>query len=132
MLRNLVCVLMLVSIDGCVYCQIKIKNATDGTIRIKTTHTREPVVIRAGNSKAFGHASGDLLVESNGKTLKFEDVGVCGKSPPYSHGGFVFNWRCAHFLIDKNLQIYALHPGEKTVNLKIAQPQGYPKVGIEQ
>src|ERR1051325_9970342 len=129
MFRALLSHLLLIPISGCVYCQAKIRNATDETIRVKTIHTGEVVTISPGHSTKFAHSGGDLLVEAKAKLLMFRDVGVFVGTGQYSHHGAIFNWVCTHFLLDKHWRIYALRPGARTVDKNCPQPEGYPKTG---
>ena len=79
------------------------------------------------------NSAGDLVVttETNG-VLQFARVAPFDVDRKYHgtrHSCFGPNSVTLNVLIETNLQLYVVMPGEKSVDAQVDQPKGYPKIG---
>lgn len=132
----LLCSLFLGLLTGCyTTLYVNFGNATNDKIWAQRANTREFIEVRVGQFKKFPHSGGDLVVKTGfNSAFKFESISPAYIGSPYRGGrdnivgpdSIVLN-----LLLQTNMQIYVLLPGQKTIDEKIEQPKGYPKRGEE-
>jgi hypothetical protein len=112
--------------------QVNFGNGTATTIKVKSSQTGQEITVPPGKFGKLPHAIGDLIVttQTNGQ-FKFSGV-----EPPvlddflvkqesfFGPGYFTLN-----MILETNMQLYVLMPGEKAVAKNVQQPNGYPKIG---
>ena len=133
------CVLAL-AICGCapLKMSVDIRNGTAEPIKVTSSETGRSVHILARHSEAISHSSGDLIVTTAAnRQFRFEDVrpDTDGPDSPFNSSrdafGPISGKFVLHVLLDTNMDLFAILPGQSVVTDAYAQPRGYPKRGQE-
>lgn len=108
-------------------------NGTAMNIRVLSSETGQEVEVAPSSFKKLPHSSGDLVVtaQSNGK-LRFRRVApfdVDRKYYSFKHSIFRPNSVTLNVMMETNMLLYVVMPGSMSVDEKVEQPKGYPKVG---
>ena len=112
--------------------QVNFGNGYVSVVNVKSSQTGQEITVPPRKFRKLPHASGDLIVTTQtGGQFKFSDI-----EPPFldkylvkKESVFGPGYVTLNTMLETNMQLYVLRPGEKAVNTKVQQPFGYPKVG---
>lgn len=111
-------------------------NGTAGRIWVRDVQTGQEVQIDSGKFRKIGHGHADVVVTTSNKT-RYVFTGVSVADPamdtryfPPSSKSIFGSWSFdITVLLQTNMDLYVLLPGERTVDAAVPQPHGYPKNG---
>jgi hypothetical protein len=100
---------------------------------VKSSHTGQEINVPPGKFRKLPHSTGDLIVttQTNGQ-FKFSWVEQFDLDDHYlvkRESIFGPGYVTLNVMLETNMQLYVVMPGEKTVDEKVQQPNGYPKIG---
>ena len=120
-------------VTGCyTLSQVNFGNGSATTVKVKSSQTGQEINVPPGKFRKLPHATGSLIVttQTNGQ-FKFScveppvlDDYLVKRESLFGPGYITLN-----VILETNMQLYVLMPGEKIVSEKVQQPNGYPKVG---
>lgn len=128
---------LVILMNGCYTLSVvDFGNGTATSVRVRSSQTGQEIEVKPGAFKKLPHASGDLIVRvhSDGQ-FKFSAVeppaldsansGYLSKRTSFFGSGKVI----LRVRLEPNMQLYALMPNSKAVDVKVEQPRGFPNAG---
>jgi hypothetical protein len=129
----LLCASLAFVVTGCyTLSKVDFGNGIATAVKVKSSQTGQEINVPPGEFRKLPHATGDLIVttQTNGQ-FKFSGVEppvlddyLVKRKSIFGPGYVTLNVR-----LETNMQLYVVMPGEKTVDEKVQQPNGYPKIG---
>ncbi len=118
--------------------RVNVGNGTGQKIGVRGTQTGQEVAIAPGKFGKLSHSQADLVVTTPDKTryvftgVRVADQAMDTRYFPPSGRGFLGlgTWSFdLNVLLQTNMDLYVLLPGQKAVDASVPQPDGYPKSG---
>lgn len=108
-------------------------NGTTMNIRVLSSETGKEIEVAPSSFRKLPHSSGDLVVTAQSKVkLRFQRVApfdVDRRYYSFKRSMFGPNSVTLNVMMETNMLLYVVMPGSMSVDEKVEQPQGYPKVG---
>jgi hypothetical protein len=130
----LFCASLVFVTTGCyTLLRVDFVNETATAVKVRSSHTGQEISVPSGKLRRLPHAVGDLTIttQTNGQ-YKFSGVAPFDVDDDYLvKRGSLFGpgYVTLTVRLETNMLLYAVVPGKKTVDHRIHQPNGYPKVG---
>jgi len=111
---------------------VSLRNRTPTAIRVWSSESNREVEVAPEKFKKLPHSSGDLIVSTkNDGTLRFVQIAPFNVDRKYHTIKNTIlgpNSVTLNLTLETNMQIYVVMPDRKSVDEKVEQPAGYPKV----
>jgi hypothetical protein len=130
----LLCASLTFAVAGCsTLSQLNFDNGTAAAIRVESSQTGHVIAVPPGKFRKLPHATGNLVVTTpSNERFRFSKISppvlldryLIKRQSPFGRGYITLN-----VILETNMQLSVVMPGEKTVNEKVPQPEGYPKTG---